>query len=372
MQALPHKNPSNYNDFARHYRRSESSAGAGHGYVSREVFEHLAAVHGEGDEWDFKETLGSLAENSVRVNLAKDALAFCNLPGGGTLIVGIADDYSHIGLRPEETIDTTAIRKAVEKYIDGEFTVFAAEHELSDDADQVKRYGIIHFVRRAAQPVLAAMDGQIGGSLLFRSGDIFIRRGAQSIRANSGDVRRLLTSTVVDEARVKAVNELWACVVEQRQLLVGAETVYDLLVDTEYPDVVTRPELRAMLGSTSQLEHATRVQELQQRVSLVRPHLPDELYEQYRRWSAFVGRVQLKVVRQVAVGVFRPWSELDDGAPDTPLRDLASQILSDEEIEAHWAGQATSLGVYRPLRPVVDLAERGLLDLIRGVLRGLA
>lgn len=181
-----------------------------------------------------------------------------------------------------------------------------------------------------------------------------------------------MTSTVVDEARVKAVNELWACVVEQRQLLVGAETVYDLLVDTEYPDVVTRPELRAMLGLTSQLQHATRLKDLQQRVSLVRPYLPDELYEQYRRYAALVGRVQLKVVRQVAAGVFRSWSELDDGAPDTPLRDLASQILSDEEIEAHWAGQATSLGVYRPLRPVVDFAERGLLDLIRGVLSGLA
>jgi hypothetical protein len=207
---------------------------------------------------------------------------------------------------------------------------------------------------------------------LFRSGDILIRRGAQSIRANSGDVRRLLTSSVVNEARVRAVDELWACVVEQRQLLVGAETVYGLLVDTEYPDVVTRPELRAMLGSMSQLEHATRVQELQQRVSLVRPYLPDELYEQYRRWAAFVGRVQMKAVRQVAAGVFRPWSELDDGEPDALLLDLASEILSAEEIESHWAGRAASLGVYRPLKPVIDLAESGLLDPIRGVLSGLA
>jgi hypothetical protein len=181
-----------------------------------------------------------------------------------------------------------------------------------------------------------------------------------------------LTSSVVNEARVRAVDELWTCVVEQRQLLVGAEAIYDLLVDTEYPEVVTRPELRAMVGSTSQLEHATRVQELQQRVSLVRPYLPDGLYEQYRRWTAFVGRVQLKVVRQVAAEIFRPWTELDDGAPDLPLRDLASQILSVEEIATHWVGRATSLGVYRPLKPVVDLAERGLLDRIRGVLSGLA
>lgn len=351
---------------------AQSGAEAGHGYVSREVIEHLVSVHGEGDEWDFKATLGDLAENSVRVNLAKDALAFCNLPRGGTLVVGVANDYSHVGLRPEEMIDTTAIRKAVEKYIDGEFTVVAAEHELSDGGEDVKRYGIVHFARRSAQPVLAAMDGQVGGIPLFRSGDILIRRGAQSIRANSGDVRRLLSSSVVNEARVRAVDELWTCVVEQRQLLAGAETVYDLLVDTEYAEVVTRPELRAMLGSISQLEHATRVQDLQQRVSLVRPYLPDELYERYRRWSSFVGRVQMKVVRQVADDVFRAWSELDDGAPDAPLRDLASGILSAEEIEFHWAGRVTPLGIYRPLRPVIDLAERGLLDPIRGVLSGLA
>lgn len=150
--------------------------------------------------------------------------------------MGIADDYSHVGLRPEETIDTTAIRNALEKYIDGEFTVVAAEHELSVDDGAAKRYGIVHFVRRAAQPVLAAIDGQVDGMLLFRSGDILVRRGARSIRANSGDVRRLLTSSVVNEARVRAVDGLWACVVEQRQLLVGAETLYDLLVDTEYPE----------------------------------------------------------------------------------------------------------------------------------------
>lgn len=350
----------------------QSGADAEHRYVSREVFEHLSAVHGEGDQWDFKETLGNLADNSVRVNLAKDALAFCNLPGGGTLVVGIADDYSHIGLGPKETIDTTAIRNAVEKYIDGEFTLIAAEHKLSENDGKVNRYGIVHFVRRTAQPVLAAMDGNVNQKALFRSGDILVRRGARSIRANSGDVRRLLTSSVVNEARVGAVNKLWACVVEQRQSLVGTEAVYDVFVDTEYPEAVTNPDFRAMLGLTSQLEYATRFQKLQQQVSLVRPYLSDDLYERYRRWSAFIGRIQYKAVRQVAAGVFRAWSELDDGAPDLPLRDLASQILSTEEIEVHWAGQATPLGVYRPLRPVVDLAERGLLDLIRGVLSGLA
>jgi hypothetical protein len=350
-------------------------AGSGQEHISRQILEHLISVRGEGDEWDFKETLGNLTETSVRVNLAKDALALSNLPGGGTLVIGVADDYSHVGLRDGDHIDTTAIRRAVEKYIDGEFTVVAAEHEIAeDDGGNPKRYGIVHFARRSAQPVLAAQDGQVTSdkSPVFRSGDILIRRGAASIRANSGDVRRLLTSSVVNEARVHAVNELWACVVEQRGLLFGVETVYDVLVDAEYHDVVTRPELRAMVGSMSQLEHATKVQDLQQRVNLVRPHLPEDLYVQFRLCSAFVGRIQMKVVRQIDANVLASWTDLDDGAPDVQLRQLASRLLSNDEIEAFWAGQATSLGTYRPLRPVIDATESGLLDSIRSVLSGLA
>jgi hypothetical protein len=90
--------------------------------------------------------------------------------------------------------------------------------------------------------VLAALDGQITNDRppLFRSGDILIRRGAASIRANSGDVRRLFTNSIVHEERVRAVNELWSCLVEQRRLMGGVEYLYDILADSEYPDVITR------------------------------------------------------------------------------------------------------------------------------------
>jgi hypothetical protein len=179
------------------------------------------------DDWDFKATLGDLSSTSARVNLAKDALAFCNLPASGTVIVGVTDDYERIGLKAAEKIDTTVIRRAIEKYIDGDFIVVAAEHTLVESgADEQKRYGIVHFQRRFAQPVLAALDGHVpnGKSPLFRSGDILIRRGAASIRANSGDVRRLFTNSIVHEERVRAVNELWNCLVEQRRLMGASST----------------------------------------------------------------------------------------------------------------------------------------------------
>ena len=128
--------------------------------VSLESLREWLATRAEGDEWDFKETLGDLTTAYARVNLAKDALAFCSSPDGGTLIVGVADDFNRVGLEPSEQIDTTKIRNAIAKYIDGDFNVLAASYELVDpDDSKQKRYGIIYFRRLSSQPVLAAQQG---------------------------------------------------------------------------------------------------------------------------------------------------------------------------------------------------------------------
>lgn len=342
--------------------------------ISRQTFEQLVSVRGEGDDWDFKATLGDLSSTSARVNLAKDALAFCNLPTGGTVIVGVTDDYERIGLKAAEKIDTTVIRRAIEKYIDGDFIVVAAEHTLVDSgADEEKRYGIVHFQRRFAQPVLAALDGHVPNdkSPLFRSGDILIRRGAASIRANSGDVRRLFTNNIVHEERVRAVNELWNCLVEQRRLMGGVEYLYDIFAESEYPEIITKPDRRAALGQLTEGQHAAQLDRLQLRVNQVRPHISEQLYQQYRACAGFVGRLHMKAIRQRDAGVFVPWTELENGSPDLPLRHLALELVPQGELDGYWAGRATGFGAHRPVRPVIDAAERGVLSAINLVLSGL-
>jgi hypothetical protein len=342
--------------------------------ISRQAFEQLVSVRGEGDEWDFKATLNDLSSNSARVNLAKDALAFCNLPTGGTLIVGVTDDYDHVGLAATEKIDTTVIRQAIEKFIDGDFIVVAAEHALVESGTaEEKRYGMIHFRRRFVQPVLAALDGQIKNDRppLFRSGDILIRRGAASIRANSGDVRRLFTNSIVHEERVRAVNDLWSCLVEQRHMMGGVEFLYDILADSEYPEVITKPDLRAALGNLTTGQHAADVDRLQLRVSMVRPHIPENLYQQYKACAALTGRLHWKAIQQRDAGVFVPWTELGDGSPDLPLRQLALALIPQDELDDYWTGRTTGIGMHRPVRPVIDAAERGVLNAINLVLSGL-
>lgn len=342
--------------------------------ISRQLFEQLVSVRGEGDEWDFKATLGDLSHTSVRVNLAKDALAFCNLPLGGTIIVGVTDNYDRVGLSATEKIDTTIIRKAIEKYIDGDFVVLAAEHTLVESSgDKDKKYGMVHFRRRFAQPVLAALDGQITNDKppLFRSGDILIRRGAASIRANSGDVRHLFTNSIVHEERARAVNELWSCQVEQRRLMSGVEFLYDILADSEYSEVITRPDLHAAFGNLTAAQHAANIDRLQLRVNMVRPHIPSALYQQYRACSALTGRLHMKAIQQRDASIFIPWTELDNGSPDLPLQQLALELIPQEELNGYWSGRETGIGVLRPVRPVLDAAERGLLSAIDLVLSGL-
>lgn len=69
---------------------------------------------------------GGLTKAAARVSLAKVALAFANLPEGRTVIVGVADDFTQLGLADVEHLDTTAIRREIEKCIDCDFVVLAA------------------------------------------------------------------------------------------------------------------------------------------------------------------------------------------------------------------------------------------------------
>jgi hypothetical protein len=128
--------------------------------VSPQALDAHIVVRGEGDEWDFKATLGDLTKAALRVSLAEDARAFANLPQGGSIIVGVANDFTRVRLADAEHLDTTAIRRAIEKYIDGDFVVVAAEHVVAEEGETPKRLGIVHFSRRSLQAVIAADDGQ--------------------------------------------------------------------------------------------------------------------------------------------------------------------------------------------------------------------
>jgi hypothetical protein len=62
---------------------------------------------------------------------------------------------------------------------------------------------------------------------------------------------------------------------------------------------------------------------------------------------------------------------LENGSPDLPLRHLALELVPKDELDGYWTGRATGFGTHRPVRPVIDAAERGVLTAIDLVLSGL-
>jgi hypothetical protein len=152
----------------------------------------------------------------------------------------------------------------------------------------------------------------------------------------------------------------------------GVEYLYDIFADSEYPEVITKPDLRAALGQLTEGQHAAQLDRLQLRVSLVRPHIPEQLYQQYRACAAFVGRLHMKAIQQRDAGIFVPWTEMENGSPDLPLRHLALELIAQDELDGYWTGLVTGVGTLRPVRPVIDAAERDVLSAINLVLSGLA
>ena len=152
----------------------------------------------------------------------------------------------------------------------------------------------------------------------------------------------------------------------------GLEYLYDVLLDTEYEEAVKRPQLRSRISGVTESENASATADLQLRVSLIRPYIPDHLHQLYRQYAAFVGRLQMKAIRQRESSIFVSWTELDDGSPDSYLAQLATPLISPSELRGLWTGRSTAMGISRPLRPVIDAAEQALLEVINRVLNGLA
>ncbi|MGH7869100.1 MAG: hypothetical protein ACREP9_16040 [Candidatus Dormibacteraceae bacterium] len=116
-------------------------------------------------------------------------VGFWQYDRSGTIILGVTSDYEHLGLEVGTEVDTIKVCQAIEKYIDGNFSLVAAAHRLQlPAASEEKTFGLIFFTKGGAHPLLPACDApQLpSGSPLFKAGDIFIRRGARDLPPITG------------------------------------------------------------------------------------------------------------------------------------------------------------------------------------------
>jgi hypothetical protein len=173
-----------------------------HRKVSQETLESLLSIHGEGDHLDFKQSF-SLSSPQARVELVRDMLAFANTENGGHIIFGVDKAYVPIGLPPVDSlppvdrlIDTTAIYKAIEKYIPTDMRFMAAEYELLHDGwTHKRRFGILYIAQYPGIALAKCDVSYYDGTKdikVIKSSDILVRRGAQSCHADQASLDRLL------------------------------------------------------------------------------------------------------------------------------------------------------------------------------------
>lgn len=335
--------------------------------VSVEALHSLLTTKGEGDEWDFK-LLIDLDSKVGRAELARDAMAFGNIRGGGTLVLGVSKSYEAIGIDPQAVLDTTVVRNAVERYIDGDFGVVAAVHDLTNDAGVgPKRFGLIYCWRASSHPLLAARESplQANKTLLFRPGDIFVRRGAQSVRANSGDIRRMFASSAYSKEQVRASKKVWKLTQRQRKQTEKLEFLYEVLRVPEYPVAFTNSTFRSALDAFMlNLTPVESIARWQDEVNLLRPYLSEDLYRYYWAYAATVQRLVYMATRIISSGRLLPWDHNSDDVEDAYLIQLLGSVLTVEDLNNVRQKGMDS----RPLRPVLDALQGLILQELRAIL----
>ena len=166
--------------------------------LSADRLRQLLAAGTETNHLDYKATI-DLANRRDVVELVKDVGAF--LAVGGDIVIGASDDGSGFEGFTDDLaakFDPTKIDQKFSKYIDKPFSVQVGRHEIDGH----------HYVLLRIEPspdgicVFKAtgnyVDPQNQGRQLtvFRTGDVFVREGAQSIRWQQHHVRALLQRIV--------------------------------------------------------------------------------------------------------------------------------------------------------------------------------
>ncbi len=165
--------------------------------VSQEKLENLLRVHGEENSLDFKRYFSPSSQHA-RAELVRDILAFANTEGGGHIVFGVEDKtYEPIGSPKDVHFDTTTIYNAISKYITVPIRLMAAEYEIERPTwPEKRRFGIVYIAEYpevvTPRSDIAYEDERKKTITLARSGDIFVRLGAQSIRADQASLERLI------------------------------------------------------------------------------------------------------------------------------------------------------------------------------------
>jgi hypothetical protein len=165
----------------------------GDGSTTEEKLRTLLALGGELDELDFKEYL-DLSQHKDKIELVKDFAAMQSLPTGGYLVVGVDDQgavSNKLGELKAADFDPANLHRIAHPYLPT-IDVRASTH----DVDGVTVALIYVGPPQPPGVPIVVKDGQYpngkGSTAVFAPGDVFVRRGTQSVRWLPGDLPGVL------------------------------------------------------------------------------------------------------------------------------------------------------------------------------------
>lgn len=160
-------------------------------YVSKSTIENIKAlnVKSESTDLDYKE-IYVISDNKSKIEIAKDILAFANSKGG-YLIYGVNNNFEWIGLddRSDADTDEANISNILDSYIDGNIDFITNSIEIEGS------YFFVVYIFPSNTIIPFKKDGQYNKSswkggknknvTVFKSGDVYCRRGSRSIKADN-------------------------------------------------------------------------------------------------------------------------------------------------------------------------------------------
>jgi hypothetical protein len=216
------------------------------GDVSYRTLQALLEQGSESATLDYKELL-DFRLPETRVEFAKDVGAM--LDRGGHIVVG-ADSAGipRRGIAKDAAgdFDEARLRSKIERYISGNFALYSAVHEHSG-----LLMAIIHVLPHTDGCCVFAADGQYQRPgddkprIVFRRGDIYVRHGSSSGRADQADLARIF-----DKVRRSAVSAE-AAALRAAQAVTRANPAHQGFLQGSLGAAVTNPDHRPLALSRS-------------------------------------------------------------------------------------------------------------------------